>query len=541
LANAILILMLLKRRQQSTAGFRLLVHAGDVAWPALISIFAEGPRAPFYLFFFFVLAAAAYRWGLWETLATAAAEVALLWIESFVLLHLHLGPGGALPWPVLNGLRVRVPEFEPQRLFMLSVYLLVMGLLLGYLAEQQKHLRAEKAVITGTLSQVRVEAGLTGTIEQIFHEAMAMYGASRMLVASQESHSHRVFVGELNRAKGPGPSEFRWLESGLRDAKIYLDDFPGDVCYASVNRDRWTTLALDATGHAIPVVNLVSISQLRQIQTFDSMVTVSFLFGGEWRGRVFLFNPVWRGEKQEELRFLLDLVRQVGPAVYNVYLLHRLRRRAGAAERARFARELHDGAVQSLIAVEMQVDVLRRQSDAGKPIGSELGRIQGLLREEVLKLRELMQQMKAIDVDAQRLLGVLNDTVERFQRETGIQARFVTDLEGVDMPQRVCREILRIVQEGLVNVRKHSGARHALVRLASSKEKWNLTLEDDGKGFPFAGRYNQDQMEEAGKGPMIIKERVRLIAGGLTVESNPGQGTRLEISVPRGGEVPHEF
>jgi two-component system, NarL family, nitrate/nitrite sensor histidine kinase NarX len=109
------------------------------------------------------------------------------------------------------------------------------------------------------------------------------------------------------------------------------------------------------------------------------------------------------------------------------------------------------------------------------------------------------------------------------------------------MPQRVCREILRIVQEGLVNVRKHSGARHALVRLGSSQGKWSLTLEDDGKGFSFTGRYNQDQMEESGKGPMIIKERVRLIAGELTVESNPGQGTRLEISVPRNGEVPHEF
>jgi signal transduction histidine kinase len=541
MANGGLIWMLLRRRQQSTAAFRLLVHTADIVWPALISIFSEGPRTPFFLFFVFVLAAAAYRWGLWETLGTAAAEVALLWMESFVLLHLHLGPGGTLPWAALHGLRVNVPEFEPQRLFMLSVYLLVMGLLLGYLAEQQKHLRAEKAVITGTLSRVRVEAGLTGTIEQIFHEAMSMYGASRVLVASQESHSHRVFVGELNRAQGNAASEFHWLESGIRDARVYLDDFPGDVSYASVNGDRWTTLALDATGHAVPVENLLSISQLREVQTFDSMVTVSFLFGGDWRGRVFLFNPVWQGEKQEELRFLLDLVRQVGPAVYNVYLLHRLRRRAGAAERARFARELHDGAVQSLIAVEMQVDVLRRQSDAGKPIGSELGRIQGLLREEVLKLRELMQQMKAIDVDAQRLLGVLNDTVERFQRETGIQARFVTEIEGLDMPQRVCREILRIVQEGLVNVRKHSGARHALVRLASSKEKWSLTVEDDGKGFPFAGRYNQDQMEEAGKGPMIIKERVRLIAGGLTVESNPGQGTRLEISVPRGGEVPHEF
>ncbi len=197
--------------------------------------------------------------------------------------------------------------------------------------------------------------------------------------------------------------------------------------------------------------------------------------------------------------------------------------------------------MQSLIAVEMQVDVIRRQAEANVPIGAELGRIQSLLREEVLKLRELMQQMKAIDVDADRLLGVLRDTVERFQRETGITARFVTDLEELDMPQRLCREILRIVQESLVNVRKHSGARHALVRLSSNGEKWNLIVEDDGRGFEFAGRYNHDQMEENGKGPLIIKERVRLIAGELTVESNPGQGTRLEITVPRNGEVAHEF
>ncbi len=542
LANGILIMMLLRRRQESTAGFRLLVHAGDIAWPALISIFAEGPRTPFFLFFFFVLAAAAYRWGLWETLGTAAAEVALLWMESFVLIHWWLGPRGSAAWRALLGLRVNAGTFEPQRLFMLSIYLLVMGLLLGYLAEQQKHLRAEKAVVSGTLSRIRVEAGLTGTIEQIFRDAMSMYGASRVVVASQESHSQRMFVGELNPQDSRGaPFEFRWLESASRDAKTYLEDFPGEVCYAAIDRNRWTTLALDHTGHEVPVADIAALSQLREAQAYDSLITVAFLFGSEWRGRVFLFNPSWRGEKQEELRFLLDLVHQLGPAVYNVYLLHRLRRRAGAAERARVARELHDGAVQSLIAVEMQVDVLRRQAETGKPIGAELGRIQGLLREEVLKLRELMQQMKAIEVDAQRLLRVLHDTVERFQRETGISARFVSDVETLDMPQRVCREILRIVQEGLVNVRKHSGARHVLVRLASSPKKWNLMVEDDGKGFPFAGRYNQEQMDAAGKGPMVIKERVGLIAGELTVESNPGQGTRLEVSVPRNGEVPHEL
>ena len=540
LANGILILMLLRRRQQSTPAFRLLVHAGDILWPALISLFAEGPRSPFFLFFFFVLAAAAYRWGLWETLGTAAAEVALLWIESLVLLRGWVGPGGVLPWPALSGLRVNVGEFEPQRLFMLSVYLIVMGLLLGYLAEQQKHLRAEKAVVTRVLSRVRVEDGLTGTMQQIFQEALSMYGASRLLVASQESHSHRVFLGELKNSANGAASEFRWLESKPADAKTYLDDFPGEVCHATADGDGWSILALDHDGNQLPAATPAAIAHLRETQEFGSLITIAFVFGEDWRGRVFLFNPTWRGEKQEELRFLLYLVQQVGPAIYNVYLLHRLRRRASAAERARVARELHDGAVQSLIAVEMQVDVLRRHAEAGRPIGEDLGRVQGLLREEVLKLRELMQQMKAIDVDAQRLLGVLSDAVERFQRETGISARFVTDVDELDMPQRVCRELLRIVQEGLVNVRKHSGARHVLVRLASNRDKWNLTIEDDGKGFPFAGRLNYDQMEEVGKGPMIIKERVRLIAGELTVESNPGTGTRLEITVPR-GEVPHEF
>jgi signal transduction histidine kinase len=541
LANSVYLLMLLRRRQQSTAAFRLLVHLGDIAWPAVISAFAEGPRSPFFLFFVFVLAAAAYRWGLWETLATAVAEVALLWFESLIILHNWLVPGGMLYFHALTGLQVNVAGFEPQRLFMQSVYLIVMGLLLGYLAEQQKHLRAEKAVITGILSRVRVEAGLTGTMEQIFSETIAMYGSSRLIVASQEAHSHRTFVGELDGPQNGTRAEFHWLESRPRDARIYLNEFPGEVLYAVKDGDAWKVLALDQDGNPVPAKDGAAITQLREVQTFSSLISLSFLFGGEWRGRVFLLDPSWRGERQEELRFLLNLVQQIGPAIYNVYLLHRLRRRASAAERARFARELHDGAVQSLIAVEMQVDVLRRQAEMDRPVTSELGRIQGLLREEVLKLRELMQQMKAIDVDAQRLLGVLNDTVERFQRETGINARFVSDLYELDMPQRVCREFLRIVQEGLVNVRKHSGARHALVRLGANPEKWQLSIEDDGKGFPFSGRYNLGQMEEMGKGPMIIKERVRLIGGELTIESSAGQGARLEVVLPRGGEVPHEF
>src|SRR5205807_7244964 len=163
--------------------------------PALISLFATGQANPFFLFLVFVLAAAAYRWGVWETVATAASAVLLLWLESFAF---RLGFFGWVDRLLLRyhlpSLGVQATDFEPKRLFMLSIYLLVMGLLLGYLAEQQKQLRAEKALVTGILSRVRVEAGLTGTMGQIFEEIRSMYGASRVMVASQEVHSKRLFL-----------------------------------------------------------------------------------------------------------------------------------------------------------------------------------------------------------------------------------------------------------------------------------------------------------------------------------------------------------
>ena len=229
--HGVLVMTLLRRRKQSTPAFRVLVHAADIVWPAVISIFAAGQWSPFFLFFFFVLAASAYRWGLWETLATAAAEVALLWIESFVLLHLWTSRGGK-PSSILSGLQINVKEFEPKRLFMLSVYLLVMGLLLGYLARQQKRLRAREGSGARILSNVRVEAGLTGTLQQICRRASYTCGASAAADCIAGDSQPPDVSGELRGQNGT-PSEFVWLDASPRDAKIYLEEFPGEVCYAA--------------------------------------------------------------------------------------------------------------------------------------------------------------------------------------------------------------------------------------------------------------------------------------------------------------------
>ncbi len=64
-----------------------------------------------------------------------------------------------------------------------------------------------------------------------------------------------------------------------------------------------------------------------------------------------------------------------------------------------------------------------------------------------------------------------------------------------------------------MNVRKHSGAHHVLVRLAQRAGNLQLTVEDDGKGFSFSGRLSDAELETTGKGPGVIRERVRLLAG----------------------------
>ena len=109
----------------------------------------------------------------------------------------------------------------------------------------------------------------------------------------------------------------------------------------------------------------------------------------------------------------------------------------------------------------------------------------------------------------------------------------------MDLTPRVCRELARIVQESLVNVRKHSGARHVLVRLAQRAGNLQLTVEDDGKGFSFSGRLSGTELETSGKGPAVIRDRVRLLAGELAIESTPGHGARLEVRILPARRINH--
>jgi signal transduction histidine kinase len=499
------------------------MHTVDMAFPAIFTLFTEGPNSPFFLFFVFVMTAAAFRWGFVETMLTALIISMFMSAEAALLTYgRHLGT-----W--LEG------EYEMNRFVIRLSYLVILGVLLGYLAEEQKQLRAENAFVTRVIGQARVDAGLRGTLQAVLGRTMRLFLAPRALTILQQNSSGRVFLWHSESQPGPDTT-ISGSETTPDEREFYMPPLPAHSFFAQRRGPAWNTWAIDGDGRRKRIDPAWSPALCPHMNSAASLLAVGLTMGEEWSGYLLLFDAKTGSDKLKEVRFAQKLFAQVGPAIYTVYLLRRLRSRAGAVERARVARELHDGAIQALIAVEMEVDVLKREAarggDAAK-LAPRLQRIQELLREQVFDLRTLMEQMRPVDISPGQLLDHLADTVDRFRRDTGITAEFVSGLDEVELSPRVCRELVRIAQEALANVRKHSGARRVLVRFSVDQGQWTLAVEDDGRGFEFTGKKSMAELDASHKGPLVIKERVRTLGGDLEIESLPGQGTRLVVTLPQ--------
>lgn len=503
-----------------------VLHILDVLWPAVISVFTLGPNSPFFAYTVFALAAAAFRWGLPETVATAVAGIGLLDLQAVVLT-------GGYPWEVEI-----LGTFDVNGLIIRCSYLLVLGLLIGYFGEAEKERRAESIVLNRILRGVRPEQGLGVGLHLALNELLNIYRARRAYVVMHDMNRDRLFLWQA--------------DSGLpADMQLFATELPSANAQGYLLRNTVTTFFTIRTEAGIQFLAL----QGTDVKEFDSgefpslpfhkgtsesVLSTAVELGHEWFARFYLIDAKVGFNRTQELEFAERVLRQVAPALYSVFLVRRLRKRAGAIERARVARELHDGAIQSLISAEMQVDVLRRRAerDYGE-ISAELEHIQFLLRREVLNLRELMQQMRPLDLGPDQLLDHMADLVDRFRRDTGISAQFTTELQDVPLSPHACRELVRIVQEGLVNVRKHSAAQHVLVRFGRENGSWKLTIADDGTGFGFDGRLTHQELVNSARGPAIIKERVRNLGGELYLESHPGEGARIEITIPQKGHIIH--
>jgi len=197
-------------------------------------------------------------------------------------------------------------------------------------------------------------------------------------------------------------------------------------------------------------------------------------------------------------------------------------------ERNIIANELHDSLAQTLASLRFQVRVL---DQALQPTGefstiNSIEQVEHGLDEAYTDLRELIAHCR-IPVEKQGLIPSIKRVVEKFREETNIHILLQCECDNPDIPANMEMNVYRIVQESLTNVRKHADA-HIVRVLLTCDDTGNylVLIENDGKGFD-----RKAIQSEAGKhlGLTIMKERARYLGGKLKIDSEPEEGTRIEL------------
>jgi len=231
----------------------------------------------------------------------------------------------------------------------------------------------------------------------------------------------------------------------------------------------------------------------------------------------------------EDLRLVESFARRAAVAVELSERVARdaLRRvvRAQEQERRRLARELHDETGQALTSILLG---LRAAEDAPDP-AAQREAVHGLRELVVATLqdvRRLAVELRPKALDDFGLVPALERLAESFREGSGVSVHVESRLGEDRLPGEVETAVYRIVQEALTNVLKHSGAEHVSILLARKNESVSIVIEDDGRGF------HPGETGDSGLGLAGMRERVNLLDGTLAIESSPGKGTTLVVSVP---------
>jgi len=434
-----------------------------------------------------------------------------------------------------HGVQVAEPSFVAAVLALLVI--LTVGLVDLRLVAGRRRAQRRDERLHAALARLERVHGSARTLAAAIGEVQDLLGARDGRLVTRELETGNGFLW----TRPPGHSRGAHAAVSALDAVAraeYLFPTAADAWVARRRAEnRWDILALSARGLRLrdpEVVPTAALERLSRRLGTDRLAGLDTGAGGEWEARGIVVEPRLGPRPEESLRLAQRLVREMVGIGQSRFLLGRLRSRVGAMERARIARDLHDSTIQSLVAIEMELEILRRKAEArGSPAVAELARVKTLLHQEILDLRDTMQRLKPTEIEPGELVGFLDAAVARFERESGIHAHFDCDAEDVNLTPRVCRELARVVQEALQNVRKHSQARNVLVRLERAPLGWRLVVDDDGQGFAaFSGTLTQAELDETRKGPYVLKERVRALGGELTIATVTGGGSRLDILLP---------
>ena len=259
------------------------------------------------------------------------------------------------------------------------------------------------------------------------------------------------------------------------------------------------------------------------------MIAVPLQYRDKTLGVYNLFVEKNRMKDIEDINELLTSIgRHLGMAIDKARLDDETNRLSIMEERTRLAHELHDSLAQTLASLRFQVRVLDENLRLGEEpaVWHELEKIENNLDEAYAELRELITHFRA-PIDKRGLVPAVQHLVDRFRNQTGIHIFLQQEWNIVQLPPSIEVEVLRIIQESLNNIRKHSQAHTVRVILRSTAQgDCNILIEDDGVGIDST---IDTDTERDHYGLNIMTERAKRINGEFRIESDAGEGTRITL------------
>jgi signal transduction histidine kinase len=474
-------------------------------------IYISPSTVPVWFPFMYVCYAGGIRWGSGPTLPLAGA--------LSLILVLRTAGRGEIDWlRVVSWLGLLAGTFAG-------------GAGLAYLGDLNRRFAAQIDFFSRISATMQVDQGLAESLRLFLEELATTFDVEEALLLYRDADLERIFLWRLKA----GESD-RLVPQSMplsRTDGFLLDDMDAAICWNSLS-PPFSGFGWDRRDGR-PIKNLPRLpGPAQQELKVNSLATVAFDQNGQPSGRIFLLNGR-KPFRKKDLAWLESIAAHISPTLENIFILRHLRARAIEAERSRIARDLHDGILQTLLSIEIQLDVLRRRVSASpEQTVSGLASLQQTVKNEGAELRQTVTDLRPLRVQSADLVDLMRGFAERFRNDSTTALDLLIDSTQLRAPDRVCREIFQIYREALNNIKKHAKASHVVVKLSQDDSRLVLVVDDNGEGFSFAGRFTGDELDRLRLGPISIKEHARTVGGVLTVESNPGHGARLTIEVPLG-------
>jgi|SRR5579859_2267867 len=284
-------------------------------------------------------------------------------------------------------------------------------------------------------------------------------------------------------------------------------------------------------------LNVVTCSRLKWLEDGTGGLryhaSIPLYAHGKQLGVLNVASPDWRQLSAGDLRLLYTVGDLVSIAVERARLFARQAEFGATLERNRLAREIHDTLAQGLAAITMQLETADALLDAGSGSGASAERAQmaitqalSLARANLEEARRSVLDLRAAPLEGRTLAQALKTLAEDASSKSDVPVWFQVTGGSRPLPNRVEAGLYRIAQEAVGNALRHAGARTIRLKLLAQPGRVRLLVIDDGRGF------DSTALPKNRYGLAGINERIHLLGGQLNLQTSPGRGTRVEVSVP---------